>query len=478
MAAIQSTNDANKTAAQNEPDETANIPDTYLENLNDDCLITLFGMLNEVDLVRMCEYNDRFCSIVKNHVIPKKIINFSKLSDVVDIELVFLRFGTNLRKIKIKGRDIQHTTPDLTEFDEFLSLVQTYCIADNIVNLDIDFYIKFSQHTERLLTQAIPFFRNVLNLRIDFGGTKHDFIRFLKMFPNGNVRSIELGEGDPAAIFNWLRTFTPGKLERIHLSGTYKHNPPFGNTSDADAFFESQPNIKTLYCGDRLAMYLESIAKHSSNVENVSKTQIFKVGDENFHTVTFRSLKADLPKLNKLKSMQINAVARNGSDLYRILDCFPENNVLNSLSVNFDPHYFIGGWIRLLNLKNTSFTNLTQLHLSALCSQYQQNVFDEFLRVGLPAMTNVKKLIINSSCDSSALLQIVKMMKHLCILEVSVHLSKQLYLQLVEARKEMWKHQDQSQHRPITIAVWYCNNHRTEIGDAFDGNVVNIINKC
>lgn len=192
MATLESTNDTNKTAPHNEEDETTIKPKTYLDNLNNDCLIAIFKLLDEIDLFRLCEYNDRFRWLVVNCVVPGKLFDFSNLRQYdVHTEKVFELFCEKFTKIKINGHDIRYTKPQHTQWEEFLSLVHAHCTVDKIIDLDIRFQLwSISRNTEQLFAQAIPFFRKVANLRIDFTGDSYDTNRFLKMIPLGNARSI------------------------------------------------------------------------------------------------------------------------------------------------------------------------------------------------------------------------------------------------------------------------------------------------
>lgn len=137
-----------------------------------------------------------------------------------------------------------------------------------------------------------------------------------------------------------------------------------------------------------------------------------------------------------------------------------------------------------MDLKKANFTNLTYLCFTLGHSfvDFIVPAFDKFMQIGLQHMTNVKKFIIHGHYRLSQddVLQIVKTMKHLCILNIGSfnQVSKQFYLELVEARKVVQKQLDRSQHKPITIEVDRFDNnivqYRAEIGDVYNKNVVKI----
>lgn len=333
-----------------------------------------------------------------------------------------------------------------TKLDEFLSLLQTHCFENQqIIDLDIAFNTQFSQHTERLLFQANPSIQKVENLRINALLGALDGGKFLKMLPLGSIRSIELNNFRHID-FDWLRTMTFGHLHHLYVDG-------FANLTNFENFFKSQPNLKTFHCnGHQLVSCLEQIAKHSSNIESVSAITIKRY---NWHTnmvINSTDIVKDwLPKLDKLKTLEIQAFTDDGSDVFEILKCISEKNVLKSLAIHIMqneliPGHFSGKMSDLNDLKH-----LKELYLNIPSVQSSRAIFEQFVCFVLPRMANLKKFRICSHfINQNDVLQIVKTLKNLSVLEIrlkSVKFTKAFYQKLVDTRIRT------AQQTPITIFI-------------------------
>lgn len=454
--------------------EQTDQPKTYLDELNDDCLIGMFERLGEDDWIQLCAYNDRFRSLVVNHVITTKLFDFGNLSNrEVNNKTAFELFGKTLRKIRVFGNFIQqaNTTPQHTSLDEFLELVKTHCTEDNITDLSMDFVVNFSRHTERLLLTLVLFFRCVTSLSVRAladHSRDEDCVKFVKMLPLNNIRSLCVNDAVPID-FDWLRTIPTGILH--HLRVGY-----FTNVANADAFFESQPHLKTFFCRDQSAAYLESIAKHTPNIETIYPIQT-KRYDRATQTLVDSTavVAACLPKLTKLTSMEIVSRARNASDLIDILNCVSRDNVLGSMIVRFK---IFGGLIGYgqPEIAQVNFPNLTQLRFEMVTYTYgwkDNQIFDQFMLQCIPHMRNVRKLTIYGKryafVDHEFLLKIMQTLEQLRALDIDgrIDMTVPFYHNLVAIQ--------QSKGHPISIKLEDTEYLSKQLGDAYNEKVVKIV---
>lgn len=306
------------------------------------------------------------------------------------------------------------------------------------------------------------------------------------MIPLGNARSIELDEVGLIVSFDWLRTVNFGNLQHLRFGYSVHFE------KSADAFFESQPNLKTLYCGreNRLITWLESIVKHSTNIENISgiRGEPYDHRDSPRFQIVHGSdpvVKASLPKLNKLKTLRIRVA---GHDLlFEILNCISKHNVLSTLKIQFNASSFGRFSGRSTELSIANFTMLTHLHINTkICAfAFFPDIFDEFIRIGLPHMPNVKKFIVEGNnmhfepkISQNSVVQIVEMLEHLCVLDivgfdaVEDDPFKPFYMDLVKARSQ------QNQNTlPLVVHCYCAERYRAQLEDEYDDEVVKIDDK-
>lgn len=378
----------------------------------------------------------------------------------VTIDKAFELFGKSFRKIRIANYGAANT-----HLDEFLKLIASHCIEDKIVELDMVFKIVFSQQTEQLLVTVVPFLRNVVNFCVFIiaGSSPNACATIFSMLPFGNVQSLTV-LGEIPINFKWFKTVSIGCLQRVQINQCT-------NQADTIDFFKSQPNIKVFLCSD-IKIHLESIANYVSNIEKISpiQTKFSRTLDDGTSVI-----KTWLPKLGKLKTLEIVAMLNDGRDMIEIITSVANENVLSSLVVRFGSFTRMPNSEQHANSITVNLSNLTHLRFCILptsCGYRPWNdaAFENLVQSCLPHMKNVREFTIQVvRINSGLVLSIVKALEQLNVLAIETFfdITRLFYINLLAARKSVCD-------KPIECRLSYTDRHREAIGDVYDKNVIEI----
>lgn len=220
----------------------------------------VFKYCSCADLYQLCVADNELKKSVLECGISGKIIDFSDLVDFPILD-VFKMFGKEMTKIKIAERNVVNKPENLSQFDEILRLVSTYCAMDKLKYLDLEF-VGGTSVSKRFLYAVLPYLRNIESFVIsecdkyvecrrdrryqpykrfspmEFHPTINDFIdcivaNALKM------KSIDIRNVQFTGTFFYLQHVR--NLETLALDGCH--------ISESDGFIslmEQKPNIKSI----------------------------------------------------------------------------------------------------------------------------------------------------------------------------------------------------------------------------------------
>lgn len=186
------------------------------DDMNDDCLEHMFNFLDINSLMKVCRVNTRHRSIVINHVIPLKTINFA---DVSSVRGVFALFGASMKRIIVHSDDMQkqmNENPAHSQFIEFLRLLVTFGKPGRLQQLNLTFGGNEYGIPIDILSVIGPFFENVhtLNFRL-MNDHMRFFHQFMQAIPKHNLCTLSLHRVQ--VLGDWLVAETLPRLKKIHL---------------------------------------------------------------------------------------------------------------------------------------------------------------------------------------------------------------------------------------------------------------------
>lgn len=471
-----------------------------LDELYDDALVHVFDYLGAIDLVKLCDTSKRFRNVIVNQVIGRKFIDFMKCQSAgISAIKIFKLFGKAMTNIKISVDNIpddvqriSHGKKKHTKFDEILSLIIKYGQEAKLLGLDIhiDFRSVGSMNykcDELLLAAALPFFKNITDLRVYHCHQKgsrrvHDLTQrwddlLLNVFPYENVCSLELIGIYTAG--DWLLSSSLQKVQHLRLPCT-----KIRDFNNFESFLMRKPNLKTFHIDSikaqsRANRYLAAIACHTPDIEDIdidvgidrnSKWHwydfVYEDDDDDDYDDYFEDKWQEtkhFKEFKNLKTLRVDVVhIENG-----IFDDFPKQNSLQTLIVDFfHDEYFLD-----LDFTNVfvKLTNLSLLHFREM----RHTLFEMLLPNISPYLSSIKEFHLTiDRLNLKTLRQILESMSSLhslVIKPIQLTCSKRAYLSLVK----VWKNR-QSQQQPLTIYLTAkkVKNWRELVGEAYDENVI------
>lgn len=416
------------------------------DTLNDDCLIAVFDLLDEIDLVRMCDIDPYIRSTIQNHVVPRRLMDFDKLSKAFETETMLELFGKRLRRMKIRTENInqrQHSS-DGTTFDELLRLIRTHCTSNELVELD--FYLDVRFHLSgKCIAESLPFFRSVTCVRLYDFPSPHKK-EFLSMLQKDNVRSIL--SGISTADYGMLCELGFRNLQELRITGYSASNY---NAANVDALFENHPNLKSFDYFFFDMDHLKSIARHVPNIENISNyisTRIDEHGAVDVNAV----VRDSLSKLVALKSINILSTAMDCSDLLYIFDNIKADGI-ETMEIVLNQEEFLEKYS--FAIPSRKFEKITRLKVRAITAN-MDHAEAAVLEV-LSLIKNVKHCtLFGIKLNEKDVLTAIGMMKQLQVLHLRSTLKiSESYIanELIKTRKAIQKHTRKSLH-PLTVHVY------------------------
>lgn len=381
-----------------EPAKSAAATKMQFDDLNDDCLISIFKRLDVSDLISMCDVNKRYRSLIQDHVIARKTIDFDELDNLT--AKIFKLFGKHMTKLVISEADVDDypAEPKYDAFDRFLKLIINYGCEGKLTELGLGFIDpNFRACTQRLFTQAIPFFRNITKLNY----INSRSMEFFNTFPLNNLRWLKLYRLRFTS--NWLLSPALRNLQHLYV---YEIDnvciPTFKQ------FIQSRPRLKTLYIVRHDDLYFEDIARCIQDVEYIGFIK------------NCSEARKCLRNLNKLTKIDVIMQKTNGNDLYELLDCLPAKNALRELEICMPQLEDDNKTDRTSPKIMEQFTNLNRLKITGLhfeCSP--------FLKQFLPHLSHVEMCTINKNgrFDGSLIIKMIKALKSLRVLAIETHLT-------------------------------------------------------
>lgn len=139
---------------ENAPNDKAKIPETTFNDLDHDCLETIFKFLSYEELLVVCDVSEFLRAIIEDLVIPYYLVDFNLKSKFSPKE-IFSMFGRRMRRIKV-------TSSSKYAFEEFLILIITNCEPNRLVEVQLQCGITGAN--KDLLLRAVPYFSKIKKL--------------------------------------------------------------------------------------------------------------------------------------------------------------------------------------------------------------------------------------------------------------------------------------------------------------------------
>lgn len=439
-----------------------------LLNMNNDCLIGIFDLLDVETLYILCFVSKKIRRIIVEEVIGRKLIDFVSLGRRYSIIALLEMFGDTMTRIKVCGSFIQCRDPTLSHFEEFLSLLIRYGGKRNLIEVDFTFYVPMILN-QRLLTDSIEYFQNIETFCF-CGGLKSEISgidEFFTVFPFTNVRTLCLR--NIVTIGNWLRSNAILSVKHLQISNVFYDEENL-------RFFLARANglkVFTFTPGQSRDPYqmLRMVVQNVPNIDEIHETR-------DLYLVTGNNDRRYMKDLESLKKLSITSYHSGCHDLYEIINSLAKTNTLTSLSLSFPSSSVqmatvTGGLIDSTIWKK--FTNLTVLGLS--------NCPKECLTILCKNVANLQEIHFNNYKYQYQLTQadieiVLKNVPKLSLLKVlsRITFSSRFYLKLLGIKKRLLKVQNVHEPYPliIQISTIVVERLKSELQTQYDGKIITL----
>lgn len=348
--------------------------------LNDDCMREIFKYCSPADLYQLCIVSNKMKAAVLELGVPGKLIDFDELVAIPTSD-IFTTFGKAMTKVRIAERHVKSEPRNVSNFDEILRLISTYCAIDNqlkYLSLECD---RGPSDDKRYLLAVLPFLRGIESFTI-----LRNFRSFRRSTP------IPVRFRPPVTDFIDLIAANAINLQSIHIegfaiSGTFFYLQHIRNLrelilsrceiGDSDAFIsfmEHRPKLKTLkwYCSNvpELTRQVYDVVQN-----NVSNLEVFHYIPDSRATFDIADYGILVTKLKNLKTL----MAYEATD--QIMNTLAQKNSVRELIICGTRRYD-----EVLNLRNYTKLNYIVVFIH---DQVDKDAYIEWLPE-LPCLTELQ----------------------------------------------------------------------------------------
>lgn len=368
-----------------------------LHSLNLHCLLHICDYLSVRELLHLHDLDDYFKSIIIDHVISNKLVDFTITGGHWTTNQIFRTFGKNMRRIKISHENT------LNSYRRFLEFIIEYCTPGRLIELNIRYRTDLARNERHLVQRVQPYFRNVEKLVLNASDST-DYVEFMEVFSEA-----------------------PVEIKVLHLYGVtlfraWSQIPSFNNLVE---FRMHDTSLIRRTNAQHLAEFLRT--KHSLKIfdysgrENIrNATQV--LSEECKNLVVYRDLctkeydrsapplPADLymryshlSTISTIKHLAISSYSNQGNDIHYTLMRLAQPSQIESLTILInkdgkddtnDTTMITAAEKWLAALTNRSFEKLKRVELSFISETSDTHTFEcdllcKFLMV-LPNLVTIR----------------------------------------------------------------------------------------
>lgn len=450
------------------------LPLTTLQDLNDDCLVHIFRLLDIISLLKVCKMCQRFKDIVLQRVIPSKTFDFSTFSKCHSVRKVLKVFGKAMTRIVIHGDDIQMTHPKTSRFDEFLLLILEYGEPGKLRQVTMHFAGGefWPRRTATELHDAVlPYFKNVHTM--DIISTDYYWSldkEFFSKMPKQNLRSLSLHN---VCVGNWLTAESLPNLQSFHLCSN-KQWGPFGWHGDNSnvnvmRYITSKPaSLVDFDCvGVSHGAFFVELSLSCPNIERLGEIMCWperRVNNHDHHhqhhhhnhndnnnnneasvVVNYREKWKYLDAFTNLKYSRLSSHEGDFSDCGEAFRILAKRNTIEELELNFEHHRRHSNGNHSSRVSNEHLKRLNKLktiHLNSI--EEGSNEFINHLFSDLPVLT--KCTLSGGRFNQSGIHRAVQMAPNLrvLVLKCKVVFTVPLYKKLLKIRRAVLQNPEET----------------------------------
>lgn len=292
-------------------------------DLNDDCLIPLFGFLESKDMLNAAFTCTRFYKLIHEMVSSHSCFRFSEIKESCLVQDIFRSFGKKITKLELCFHDVQVRIENYTVSETVLKLIERHCLAENLVELNIG--LNLGHVSQQVKNEFAPMMKNIRKLWMSSnhsGGIKSTIKEVIE-FISHCVNLEEL------TILN-VTSREPLKKLKIPFSKLKKltiHRCVFADTSILEAIFIRNPNIKSIG-------YSKSATGRDSNL--IEQTVEHLPDLEELELDHYSTPSNDILKLSKLRALKINSRKNSCEDIYSFIKKISEKNTIERLRIDIE----------------------------------------------------------------------------------------------------------------------------------------------
>lgn len=419
---------------------------TSFDDMNDDCLTSVFDYLDTSSLVKMTKTNQRLKQIVTDRVIPLKTVQLDKTRRQSSSHKVFKLFGPTMTRLSIDAKDIQTTWPGLSRFSEFLRLLAVYGVPGRLQQLTISGFEGNEKIPEELLVAVRPYFENVHTLTIDLPEKTfflNDFYnQFMSYIPKHNLRHLYLH--NVRIVREWLSVELLPNLKSFHLCMTSGYNYYLqyetASVEQLLRYIRESPKLTTFdYVGRSQETINVEVSRHIPNIARIGTIRNLIVDqstDPNnndgvkWNGKSYRAKWKYLNEFTNLKQFSLESHAQDFNNCGEIFRILGGRNTVEHLELisghicqNGDNPVEFNHVRQMTNVKSLHFNGFGRLHSDEFVGQLFENL------IGLNECT-----IVGTQIKQAPIINLVENGRNLRFLNMP-SISSKFYRKLVKVRR-------------------------------------------
>lgn len=368
--------------------------------MNPHCLAHIFDYLPVPQLAKVIELSDFFQDVINEHVIAKKLIDFTNMAHDWTTDQFFRIFGKRMRTIKITKESTLHS------FSHFLTLIIRYCEKDRLIDVNLKF--ETTECSSELLDEALPYFTNLRRLAINDGFFKPQSAEFLRQIALNATKLKTLEYNGYRLEADWSNVIGLNELKTLRLA-SYRA----GDSENFYKFLTSLPKLKEFDLSGKfdVSTDIKSMAAACPDLE------IFRdkclclrnaYGDRPQIEPELEKRYEGITGMKQLRELGVTCFTVCGSDLHYTLMRLPKSVEKLTVFMDFENIKNIlpaaehrtrlevnnNQWLRAKNLKSLAIRiNNPDYH-----GHKQDFLKCEYILGGLAQSPNIQTLIMENNC--------------------------------------------------------------------------------
>lgn len=346
-----------------------------LRCLNVDCLLSIFEYLSVKDLLHVCELDDYFKDIITEHVVPTKLVDFTKTGGHWTTNKIFQTFGKKMRRIKIVEENTLH------RFQYFLILIIEYCTPDRLIELQLRYHSTAVDPT--VLRQALPYFTKLKKLVLMCHDERSAYDSFVTSLCSASVSLKTLNLLGVTLFPGWSEAESMNNLEELRLHVRGPHSTLGTRAADLPDFVRTKHQLKLFsYIGhENISNVTRVLSQHCRQLETYNDFNLRSQPDDLRALMDTHDRYKYIADLPNIKHLSITSYAQYGDDIHYALMKLAGRTSLESLNI-------------LINSNASSSLNRSEMQVASekWLSQLSQQSFQNLTTVGLRIVSDTKEI--------------------------------------------------------------------------------------